>query len=96
MTTGRPAGRGRGARTAARALLRTPLLVDGRDADDDLRLVRRHRAELTRLFAEGLGYRLVVEPGVVRLVKTGLGGADGARPCCAATGRRSRPAATPS
>jgi uncharacterized protein (TIGR02678 family) len=60
-------------RTAARALLRTPLLYDGGGHDDDLRLVRRHRAELTRLFAEGLGYRLVIEPGVVRLVKVGLG-----------------------
>ncbi len=60
-------------RAAARALMRTPLLFDGGGHDDDLRLVRRHRAELTRLFAEGLGYRLVVEPGVARLVKTGLG-----------------------
>jgi uncharacterized protein (TIGR02678 family) len=60
-------------RTAARALLRHPLLVDGRGHDDELRLVRRHRAELARLFAEGLGYRLVVEPGAARLFKTGLG-----------------------
>jgi uncharacterized protein (TIGR02678 family) len=60
-------------RTAARALLRTPLLYDGDGQDDERRLVRRHRAELTRLFAEGLGYRLVVDPGVVRLVKVGLG-----------------------
>jgi uncharacterized protein (TIGR02678 family) len=60
-------------RAAARALMRTPLLYDGGGHDDDLRLVRRHRAELTRLFADGLGYRLVVEPGVARLVKTGLG-----------------------
>jgi len=59
-------------RAAARALLRTPLLFDGGGQDDALRLVRRHRAELTRLFAEGLGYRLVVEPGVVRLFKTGM------------------------
>ena len=60
-------------RAAARALLRTPLLFDGGGRDDELRLIRRHRAELTRIFAEGLGYRLVVEPGVVRLFKTGLG-----------------------
>lgn len=60
-------------RTAARALLRRPLMVDGAGHDDDLRLVRRHRAELTRVLAEGLGYRLVVDPGVARLVKTGLG-----------------------
>ena len=50
-----------------------PLLhADGPRADD-LRLVRRHRDELQRLFAEGLGYRLVVEPRVARLFKAGLG-----------------------
>lgn len=58
-------------RAAARALLRTPLLVDGGGLDEELRLVRRHRADLTRIFADGLGYRLVVEPGLVRLYKTG-------------------------
>jgi uncharacterized protein (TIGR02678 family) len=60
-------------RTAARALLRTPLIYDGGGHDDELRLIRRHRVELTRLFADGLRYRLVVEPGVVRLFKAGLG-----------------------
>jgi len=58
-------------RDAARALLRSPLLHADRDRDE-LALVRRNQAELTRLFAEGLGYRLVVEPGLVRLYKTGL------------------------
>ncbi len=62
-------------RRAARALLRAPLLHEG----DELRLVRRHRAELERLFADGLGYRLVVEPGAARLFKTGLG-RDATRP----------------
>ena len=58
-------------RRAARALLRRPLLHV--DADrEELALVRRHQGELTRLFAEGLGYRLVVEPGLARLFKTGL------------------------
>lgn len=60
-------------RTAARALLQRPLLVAGADQDEVLALVRRHRVELARLFADGLGYRLVVEPGLARLVKTGLG-----------------------
>jgi uncharacterized protein (TIGR02678 family) len=66
-------------RRAARALLRTPLLhADGPGADD-LRLVRRHRGELERLFADGFGYRLVVDPGAARLFKTGLG-RDATRP----------------
>ncbi len=60
-------------RRAARALLLQPLLVDTGTSVDDLRLVRRHREELTRLFAEGLGYRLVVEPRAARLLKPGLG-----------------------
>ena len=57
-------------RRAARALLQNPLLVE---PSDELRLVRRHREELTRLFADGLGYRLVVEPHAARLFKAGLG-----------------------
>ena len=60
-------------RRAARVLLQTPLLCSTTGSEEDLRLVRRHRGELERLFAEGLGYRLVVEPGVARLFKTGLG-----------------------
>lgn len=60
-------------RAAARALMRTPIMYDGGGHDEELRLVRRHRAELSRMFADGLGYRLVVEPGVARLFKTGLG-----------------------
>jgi uncharacterized protein (TIGR02678 family) len=61
-------------RRAARALLRRPLLHDSvEEQADELRLVRRHRDDLTRMFAEGLGYRLVVEPGVARLFKSGLG-----------------------
>ncbi|MCE0487961.1 TIGR02678 family protein [Ornithinimicrobium sediminis] len=58
-------------RRAARALLRTPLLHADAHADD-LALVRRHQRELTTMFADGLGYRLVVEPGLARLLKTGL------------------------
>jgi uncharacterized protein (TIGR02678 family) len=60
-------------RRAVRALMRQPLICRGGALDDELALVRRHRAELTRVFAEGLGYRLIVEPGFARLMKTGLG-----------------------
>lgn len=60
-------------RNAARSLLETPLLHADAHADA-LALVRRHQDELTRVFADGLGYRLVVEPGLARLFKTGLGG----------------------
>jgi len=66
-------------RRAARALLREPLLHTDGPRAEALRLVRRHRAELTRMFADGLGYRLVVEPGAARLYKTGLG-RDATRP----------------
>ena len=65
-------------RTALRALLMQPLLTDERSADD-LLLVRRHREHLVRLCAEGLGYRLVVEPKAARLYKAGLG-RDATRP----------------
>lgn len=59
-------------RNAARSLLRMPLLHADSHADE-LALVRRNADELTRLFADGLGYRLVVEPGLARLYKSGLG-----------------------
>ena len=66
-------------RRAARALLRTPLLTADGPHAEDLLLVRRHREELERLFAEGLGYRLLVEPKAARLFKAGLG-RDASRP----------------
>lgn len=73
-------------RRAVRALLRSPLLhADGPQADE-LRLVRRHRAELERMFADGLGYRLIVEPGAARLFKTGLG-RDATRPLLRRSGK---------
>ena len=59
-------------RTALRSLLMTPLLTD-ENAADELLLVRRYREHLIRLCAEGLGYRLVVEPKTARLYKAGLG-----------------------
>jgi uncharacterized protein (TIGR02678 family) len=64
---------------AARALLQHPLMTAGGPFAEELRLVRRHQNELVRLFAEGLGYRLVVEPGAARLFKAGLG-RDSTRP----------------
>jgi uncharacterized protein (TIGR02678 family) len=66
-------------RTALRALLLNPLLTADGPRADDLLLVRKHREHLQRLCAEGLGYRLVVEPKVARLFKAGLG-RDASRP----------------
>jgi uncharacterized protein (TIGR02678 family) len=66
-------------RTAARALLLHPLLLADGPHDEEFRLVRRHREELERLFAEGLGYRLLVQPRAARLFKAGLG-RDATRP----------------
>ncbi len=64
-------------REAVRSLLRTPLLhADAHP--DELTLVRRHQTQLVEMFADGLAYRLVVEPGLARLFKTGLG-ADASR-----------------
>jgi uncharacterized protein (TIGR02678 family) len=74
-------------RRAARALLLNPLLTE---PADELRLVRRHREELTRLFADGLGYRLVVEPHAARLFKAGLG-RDGSRALLRRSGRAFAP-----
>ncbi|TNC25059.1 TIGR02678 family protein [Amycolatopsis alkalitolerans] len=65
-------------RRAARLLLRRPMLTAERDGED-FRLVRKHARELTRRFAENLGYRLVVQPRVARLYKAGLG-RDATRP----------------
>ena len=65
-------------RTALRTLLLQPMLT-AEAHPDDLLLVRRHREHLQRLCAEGLGYRLVVEPKVARLFKSGLG-RDASRP----------------
>jgi len=64
---------------AARSLLLHPLMTASGPYAEELRLVRRHQSELVRLFAEGLGYRLVVEPGAARLFKAGLG-RDSTRP----------------
>lgn len=66
-------------RRAARALLLTPLLRAAGPQGEEFVLVRRHQGELTRLFAEGLGYRLQVDPAAARLFKAGLG-RDPSRP----------------
>jgi uncharacterized protein (TIGR02678 family) len=55
-------------RDAARALLRSPFLIDG----DTLPLVRRHAAALKTTFATWLGYTLYVEPAFARLIKAPL------------------------
>lgn len=60
-------------RDALRALLLHPLLTADGPHAEALLLVRRHREHLERLCAEGLGYRLVVEPKAARLHKAGLG-----------------------
>lgn len=53
---------------AARALLARPLI--DRSDPDALALVRRHRHDLARFFAEELGYRLdAARPGLARLAK---------------------------
>jgi uncharacterized protein (TIGR02678 family) len=72
-------------RRAARALLREPLLAGDGASAEEFRLVRRHRTELARIFADGLGYRLVVDPGAARLFKPGLG-RDASRPLTRASG----------
>jgi uncharacterized protein (TIGR02678 family) len=54
-------------RQAVRGALAEPLLEQG---GSTMGLVRRHRVELTRWFADELGYRLdATRPGVVRLAK---------------------------
>lgn len=56
-----------GLRRAVRATLAEPIAGAGHPT---VALVRRHRAELTRFFADELGYRLdASRPGVVRLAK---------------------------
>jgi uncharacterized protein (TIGR02678 family) len=53
----------------ARVLLRRPLLRAGGQDGDLLPLVYRHRVALTDLFAQTLGYRLVVQRQFARLYK---------------------------
>ncbi len=60
--------RARELRQAARALLRRPLL-HAAAAPEDFRLVRRHAAELRSWFDVNVGWRLIVDSEVARLVK---------------------------
>lgn len=64
---------------AARALLLHPLITSEGPHGQDFQLVRRHQGELTKMFAQDLGYRLHVAPTVARLFKAGLGH-DATRP----------------
>lgn len=57
----------------ARVLLRRPLLRAGGPDGELLPLIYRHRATLADVFAELLGYRLVVERRFARLYKSGPG-----------------------
>lgn len=75
---------------AARQLLLQPLMPATEANRSTLRLIRRHQTELTRLFADGAGYRLHVDPNGARLFKSGLG-RDSSRPLR----RRSGTAFTP-
>ena len=52
---------------AARHLLRHPLVPTCPENATVLRAVRRHQGELVRLFADGAGYRLHVDPSGARL-----------------------------
>lgn len=60
--------RARELRQAARALLRRPLL-HAAGAPEDFRLVRRHAAELRSWFDANVGWRLIVDSEVARLMK---------------------------
>ncbi|TCC32037.1 TIGR02678 family protein [Kribbella speibonae] len=57
-------------RTAARALLKTPILTT--NAPAELTLVRRHAKTLKQLFFSRFGYNLIVETSFARLFKAGL------------------------
>lgn len=77
---------------AARALMLHPLLTADGPHGEDFRLVRRHQGELTKMFAEGLGYRLQVDPTSARLFKAGLG-RDPSRPLLRRSGASFTPRA---
>ena len=61
-----------GRRDAARALLQQPIVTAATDRET-FDLVRCHAPALKSMFADRLGYRLVVEPTFARLIKAPLG-----------------------
>jgi uncharacterized protein (TIGR02678 family) len=67
-------------RRAARALLRRPLLSAGGPGGDELRLVRRHAAELRTWFDANTGWRLHVDSQTARLEKRPARTSDATRP----------------
>jgi len=74
-----------GRRDAARALLQQPILVAARDPDT-FAVVRRHAKALRSLFADRLGYTLVVDTEFARLVKSAPGDRGPLRPLRRADG----------
>lgn len=67
-------------RRAARALLRRPLLSAGGPGGEDVRLVRRHAAELRAWFDANTGWRLHVDSQLARLEKRPARTGDATRP----------------
>ncbi|MFJ3220995.1 TIGR02678 family protein [Kitasatospora sp. NPDC086801] len=66
-------------RSAARLLLRHPLVTADGPHADVFPLVRRHADWLAQRFQQVLGYRLLVEASFARLFKAGLGPGSGHR-----------------
>ncbi|MDH6114888.1 uncharacterized protein (TIGR02678 family) [Kitasatospora sp. MAP12-15] len=66
-------------RSAARLLLRHPLVTADGPHADAFPLVRRHADWLAQRFQQVLGYRLLVEATYARLFKAGLGPGSGHR-----------------
>ena len=84
MSTGTAVQDAAGRRDAARALLQRPILTATHDPDN-FDLVRRHSAALRAMFADRLGYTLIVETEFARLVKAPLDAAAPLRPLQRAT-----------
>lgn len=85
MNTGTAVQDAAGRRDGARAVLQRPILTAVHDPDT-FDLVRRHATALRAMFADQLGYTLIVEAEFARLVKTPLDPAAPLRPLHRATG----------